>query len=162
MQLSTSNVEFVEDYLMKDGRWFGLEYIVFANLSHGLPFKTNERLLKKMISEYNSFHIHEYTDLFIQTFYNLSIMFLENGELEEAEKAIDLVTSTKISSRILYIRHHVAFLKLALMWLKNAYNSEIKEQIRQFILVTKMIDSNLYKKNLNWLSLLGYETTALD
>lgn len=161
-RLSASDAEFVEAYLLKDGRWFGFEYIVFANLSYGLSSHLNNRLLSKMIREYESFHLSHYTDFFMQTFYNLSVLFLERGDYQNAENAVKLVDGTPTSSRFLYIKHHVAFLKLVLAWLKHQDDIAIRQQIQQFTAVTKTIDADLYQKNLAWLASLGYEMSTLS
>ncbi|WP_461224947.1 helix-turn-helix domain-containing protein [Lacticaseibacillus suihuaensis] len=148
-ELAPSAAEFVSDYLMQDGRWFGLEYIAFGNLAYSLPPQTNARLLAKMLREYHAFHLPSYTPLFTAAVYNLAVNQLEAGDYAETRRLLAAVEPDSTDSSDLYLRIHFAFLRLLTPWLESRQTQDAAA-LTQFLTVTALIDPTLATKFRAW------------
>ncbi|WP_262314978.1 helix-turn-helix domain-containing protein [Lacticaseibacillus parakribbianus] len=148
-QLAAADAEFVSDYLMQDGRWFGLEYIAFGNLAYSLPPQTNTRLLAKMLREYRAFHLSSYTPLFTAAVYNLAVNQLEAGDYAETRRLLAAAEPDITDSSDLYRRIHFAFLRLLTPWLESR-QAQDAAALNQFLTVTALIDPTLATKFRTW------------
>lgn len=148
---SKGDCDFVQDYLLRPGRWFSFEYIVFANLAFSMPAKINLRISKKMFHAYQQFHLPSYDELIVNALYNLSISFLEQDDPSSAIQFLSFLDLKKLDHHVLYMRHHVTFLKLIIQFKLNPLDVKNANELRTFLEATKLIDDVLFEKNIDWI-----------
>lgn len=149
-QLSPTDDSFVENYLMQDGSWYGLEYIAFCNLAYSLSPETNNRVLKRMLSEYQGFHLPEYSRYFTAALYNLAVNRIEAHDFDGTRQMLRAISAVSDTNRdFLYLNHHLAFLRLLLPQLEHP-TLATTAALNQFLNVTSLIDATLAAKFRGW------------
>ncbi|MDS0491026.1 helix-turn-helix domain-containing protein [Lacticaseibacillus paracasei] len=152
--LSNEDCDYVQDYLLQSGKWFSFEYIVFGNLAQSLPASVNLRLWKKMLTSFDEFHLPTYDDLLVNILYNVSASFLSQNDLASATYLTESLDLSKLDHYVLYVRHHVVFLKLLLKYRQDPKDLQNIDRFRTFLLGTQMVDETLFDKNIDALKAL--------
>ncbi|MEO2872688.1 XRE family transcriptional regulator, partial [Lacticaseibacillus paracasei] len=57
----------------------------------------------------------------------------------------------KLDHHVLYMRHHVTFLKLIIQFMLNPLDVKNANELRTFLEATKLIDDVLFEKNIDWI-----------
>ncbi|MDG3061336.1 XRE family transcriptional regulator [Lacticaseibacillus casei] len=159
--LSKDDCDFVQDYLLQPGRWFSFEYISFANLVFSLPGKINLRIAKKMFHAYQQFHLPSYDELLVNALYNLSASFIDQDDPSSATRLLNFLDLEKLDRHVLYMRHHVTFLKLMIQFKLEPLNRENLNKLKVFLKATKLIDETLFEKNIDWLKSLKIDPDTI-
>ncbi|MDE3314474.1 Rgg/GadR/MutR family transcriptional regulator [Lacticaseibacillus zeae] len=159
--LSKDDCDFIQDYLLQPGRWFSFEYIVFTNLVFSLPAKINLRIAKKMFRAYQQFHLPSYDELLISALYNLSAFFLGQDDPSSAVRFLDFLDLEKLDRHVLYMRHHVTFLKLMIQFKLDSLNRESLDKLKVFLKATRLIDQTLFEKNIDWIKSLRIDPDTI-
>lgn len=159
---SNEEEDYLQDYLLKAGPWFFFEYYVYSNVCFSLSKRVNDRLVQQMIRQYDTFHLSSYDELFFGAFYNLSTKYLQRGDYQEALSMLNLVNMDKLKANVLYMRHHIAFVRLATAILSNKGAKQAREELSLLLKGTKIIDPTLYAVNINWLESLHIDPESLD
>lgn len=151
--LSEEDALFIEDYLLADGEWYQLEYVTFANLTNALPFRTNIRIMKCMFAKHDHFHLVEYTDLLIGALYNLSVDVLHQQDRPTSiTSLLQLLDTYQSNTGSLYLQQHIIIFKYLFNIING--NNSYKAKLEILLQATKLINSNLYEKYLDWITRL--------
>lgn len=160
--LSGEEEDYLQDYLLKDGPWFFFEYYIYSSVCFSLSKQVNDRLMRQMLKQYGAFHLNSYDELFFGAFYNLSTKYLQRGDYQEALTMLNLVDMDKLNANVLYMRHHIAFVRLATAILTNNGAKKAREELSLLLKGTKIIAPTLYAVNINWLESLHIDPKSLD
>ena len=159
--LSAEDCDYVQDYLLQPGKWFSFEYVVFGNLASSLPGEVNLRLWKKMLTSFREFHLATYDELLVNILYNVAASFLSQDDLSSAAYLLQSLDLSKVDHYVLYVRHHVAFLKLVLSYRLDPQNKQNNENLKVFLLGTRIVDEALFKKNVDALKELNVDVHTI-
>ena len=157
---SAEDEECIQQFLLTEGRWFHFEYLVYANLCHSLSNRINDRLLRHMVTKYQEFHLSRYDEAFVGAFYNLSARYLKDADYDRALSMLDIVADFPVKNTALYLRHHVAFIRLAVPILKYQ-DQDAKKKLAALLMATEIIDPKLYKTNMAWMKSLNLDPEAI-
>lgn len=148
--LDESDILFIEEYLLAEGKWYRFEYVVFANLARSLPFSLNLKIVKRMLAKYEAFHLPEYTELLVGALYHLSIDALRQKNHQESVTAVlRLLETYQADMESLKLQQHVTVLRYLFMIVNGDKSAQPK--LETLLQATKLVSPKLYAKYLDWI-----------
>ena len=114
-----------------------------------------------MLTSFDEFRLLTYDDLFVNILYNFSASFLSQNDLASATYLTESLDLSKLDHYVLYVRHHVVFLKLLLKYRQDPKNLQNIDRFRNFLLGTQMVDETLFDKNIDALKALDVDIDVI-
>ena len=152
---SNDDQEFIQEYFLKDGRWFRVEYSVFANLCYSLPFQINKRICRNMFAQYNKFHLNEYSSLIVGVVHNISIYLLENKLPLLAIEILSDDWMYDLPTKDFYTQFHINFLKITALVMNDATNLTNRHNLSVLLESLKITSPVEYRRLSDWVNSLN-------
>ncbi|QFQ92545.1 helix-turn-helix transcriptional regulator [Lacticaseibacillus manihotivorans] len=149
---SSEKLNFIIPYLLHNGPWYKLEYIVFGNVCHALPTKVNDQIVSHMLKVYDDWHLPEYTTNLVIVIFNLAGDRMNQGKLADVKQFIDILSNLSVNCEQLYLEFHISLLRLAYHVKLHPENKKSKYMLSNLLSTISMIDKSLFVKASDWLT----------
>ena len=149
--------DFVQSYLLSSGPWYRFEYIIYANLCYSLNLRVNKKILRHMCSQYRNFHLGDYSECFVMTFYNLAVSCIDSHDLKGAGVILKYIQPEDIESRDLYVKFHLSVIKLTLRILTHPSDIESVTRLWNLMQAFNYVDSFTSEKITRWIHEMGVQ-----